>query len=147
MSLRDKVKKLMSPRNVLIILLVLCIIVVAYILIISYKGESETVLSVKDVLNQSDELIKTGEKITVKGYYYTDYNYNENIIEITDSAVIPGPGSPIPNDKDRLLVDYSGVQNVTNFNAGSKYLFTGVLEWSPLNPESPILIASKIEPS
>jgi hypothetical protein len=94
-------------------------------------------LSVKDVLANSSIYIDTAEIITIKGYYYTDYN--DNIIEITDSAGYPGS---IPSDV--LFVDYSGVVNVV-LNEGSKYLFSGVLQEYNLNPNIVILIVNKIE--
>jgi len=137
MSLKDKAKKLLSSRNVLIILVVICIIIAAYILITNYSGESEEALSVRDVLNQSDDLIKTGEKITVKGYYSP---YNNTIARVTDSAVIPGS---IPSDY--LFVDHSGVD--VDLVDNTNYLFTGVLEKYPLNPNLIILKASEIEQS
>ena len=139
MSLKDKFKKLLSPRNILIILLVLCVIVVAYILMTNYSGKNEKIYSVKEVISQSDRLKKSGEQITVKGYYT---RFDVNIAQISDSAVTPG-GSP---SQDTLLVDYSGVQNA-NLKEGSIYNFSGVLQDNPLNPNQVILIASEIKPS
>ena len=132
-----KGKRWISPRTVLIILLVIIIIAAAYILLTSDTGEPENILTVREVLNRSEELIRTQEEITVEGYY--NY-YDVGIAEVTDTITLPGGLPP----EDKLLVDRSDV-NVT-LDEGNMYHFTGKLTYDEINPALPILIANKIEP-
>ena len=135
-----KSKKRISPRTILIVLLVICIITAAYVLVTSYSGESEDVLTVREVLDRREELITTQEVIKVKGYYtYFDIG----IAYITDSLELPG-GLPLPPE-DKLRVDHTNVENVT-LDEGNIYHFTGKLTYDEINPVLPILIANKIEP-
>jgi len=132
-----KGKRWISSKILIIFLLIISIIAAAYILLTSNPGKTENILTVKEVLDRSEELIRTQEEITVEGYY--NY-YDVDIAEVTDTITLPGGVPP----EDKLLVDRSDI-NVT-LDEGNLYHFTGKLTYDEINPALPILVANKIEP-
>jgi len=130
------IKSLMSTRNLIIILLILVIIGAGYILVTSYTGDEENVLSVKYItdLENSQRYSNTSEVITVKGYFY-EYHTTDRI-QVTDD-----PGRPDYIPTDILLIDHSNIEN-PSLDKGERYLFTGVLHKEGLN--NYVLYASEI---
>ena len=93
MSAKGKFSNLMSTRNLLILALIFSIIIAGYVLITTYSGESEEVLTVKEVLEKKDELTDSSREIKVKGYFIGRGD-GENI-SIADSQKLPNiPESP-----------------------------------------------------
>lgn len=105
-----------DTRTILIILLVIVIIGAAYIVITNLPPEDDTLSPEEVIRNPSKYLEQT---IIVRGYYFVS----------DGNPVIVSTLSDI-EDKDKLIIDYSAVNNATDIlisGADHIYKFTGVL--------------------
>lgn len=122
----------LDSRTMLYILITL-IIAIAIVYMVLNSGESKKVYTPKEILTNKNLFVN--KEVTVDGIYRSTYN-----------AVGMPTTDPNPVDPYLLSLDGSNIENFTSqVSDGTRYQFTGVLEWtSPLHVDV-ILVVEKFK--
>lgn len=104
-------------RTMLYIFIGIIIVVAVIYMVLNPTGESKKIYTSKEILTNKNLFVN--KEITVEGIYRSTYN-----------AVGMPTTDPNPVDTYLLSLDGSNIENFTSqVSDGTKYRFTGTLEW------------------